>query len=428
MAYPQIERATNPIEEREQPAPILSPARGSRRGMSRTALTLTPFLVLLLLWIWLFYAEGAFAGGPNGKSFEADFAMFVGAAQVLHDGANPYDQNVLYATERHLLVSQGLPPRLAPKSIVRVGNPPVFFWLLEPLARFPFQTVGIAWMVFLYALSAIGFYALLAYMRWSRKLLPLLIFLLMPQVLFGPFYGNVVTVVFCAVALSLALVRRYPYAAGLLLVFAWLKPQVAMPTILLMGLFLTANWQRLGAGFATSTVLLFALTLLATGPASLRQWLAGLVNYSNDIAASPDLTSLSGLYVRVTASPVRVYCETAVIAGALVLTALAWHQYRREGSVQPQEVAWLSVMWFLATPYAHFFDEILLALPVLAILGRNGVHTTAWQGLTTLYLALVSLLLISAAPGGVQLLFLPLAGIAICAFFAQRKSPRAVAA
>lgn len=427
MAYPQMDRVSNELEERELSVLTHSSASGARRGVDRTALTLTPFIVLLVLWVWLFYAEGAFAGGPNGKSFEADFAMFVGAAQVLHNGANPYDHNILYATERHLLVHQGLPSRLAAKPIVRVGNPPLFFWLLEPVARLPFQTLGIAWMLFLYALSAIGFYALLNYLQWNRRLLPLAIFLLMPQVLFGPFYGNVVNVVFCALALALALVRRHPYAAGLLLVFAWLKPQVAVPVILLMALFLTPDRQRLAAGFGTSSVLLLALTLLTTGASSLREWVAGLMSYSDNIALSPDLTSLSGLYVRDTVSPVRLYFEIAVIAGALILTALAWHQYRRGGSVDSLEVAWLSVMWFLATPYAHFFDEILLTLPVLAVIGRDGLRVGSWLGSTTLYLALLSLLLISAAPGGVQLLFLPLAGIAICAFFAQRNSMRAVA-
>src|ERR1700716_66363 len=97
--------------------------RQSRRHRIKTYATLAPLVVLLILWLWLFRAEGAFKGGPNGESFGADFAMFYTAAQITTGGGNPYDPRLLYATERTFMAQQHL--KITDKeAIVRVGNPP----------------------------------------------------------------------------------------------------------------------------------------------------------------------------------------------------------------------------------------------------------------------------------------------------------------
>ena len=81
-----------------------SPDQRQRRfsvlARRRAYLVLLPLLLLLLLWVWAFSAEGAFKHGPNGKSFEGDYAMFASAAQLLHQGKNPYDTRLLEQRER----------------------------------------------------------------------------------------------------------------------------------------------------------------------------------------------------------------------------------------------------------------------------------------------------------------------------------------
>jgi hypothetical protein len=386
-----------------------------------------PLVVLLVLWVWVFQAEGAFKGGPAGKAFDADFAMFFGAARVLETGGNPYDHALLYRTEKAYLAQQHL-PILNNKAIVRVGNPPLFFWLLSPLTHFPFQPVAWIWSVFLYLVTVAGFVALLKYFGWlarfSPKLvIPLVMFVLAPQVVFGPFYGNGVGLAFAAIAFALVLGERYPIAAGALLSVAWLKPPPCLPIVLLLFLFHFRDRRRALIGFVGATAVLAALMIGVTGPERIPQWLHGLSGYSADINTSPDIASFSGIYVRLLPHHFRLFAQICSLSVAIILTTLAWHRYR-SSRVPFLAVAWLWVFWFLAAPYAHFFDEILLAAPVLALLGAGGRWATSREAVWGVYCAMGSLLLLSAAPFNVQFLWLPLAVLMLCLFVAARKPER----
>lgn len=369
-----------------------------------------PLLVLLVLWLWLFSAEGAFKGGPSGKAFAADFAMFVGGAQILQDGGNPYDHALLYRTERAYLAQQGL-PILSRRAVVRVGNPPLFFWVLAPFVRHSFQPEAYLWMALLYILSATGFLALLRYLGWRRWKLPLFIFLLMPEVALGPFYGNVIGVVFCCIAFALLCLERHPAFSGVLLTAAWLKPPAALPIVLLILLFHAPRPKAVMGGFLGGTALLTVMMVAVTGPTRMLQWLNGMIGYSRDLASSPAIASLTGLYAGNVPTPYRTGIEALSLIIAVVLTALAWHRLRREGPVSVFAIGWLWVLWFLATPYAHFFDAILLTIPIAATVGRDGMWATSREGAVALYLAFAALLVISATPLRVQLLWLPILGI-----------------
>lgn len=406
--------APQPLLEEPALEPIVHPSR------LRICAIVGPLIVLLFLWLWLFNAEGAFLGGPGGEAFEADFAMFVGAAQVLKDGGNPYDHNLLYRTERALLQRQGL-RILKNKILVRVGNPPLLFWLMQPLARLPYQPVALAWMFGLYILSALGCLAALMYMRWSRRALPLAIFLLMPPVVMSAFYGNVASIVFAALCFSLAMMRRHPILAGVMLSFVWLKPQVALPIAGLILLFHPVRRDRVLDGFGFASVVIIIATVVTTGWASLGHWAHALTGYSRDLAYSPSIASLTGLYVRWTASSVRLGAELFVLASAVVLTAFWWWKHRDIPDTPSLEYAWLWLVWFLATPYAHFYDEMLLTIPILALLGRNGWRVTERLPAAALYLMFLSLLVISWAPARIQLLSLPVLIVAWLLYFATRE-------
>ena len=349
-----------------------------------------PLMVLLVLWVWVFYAEGAYKGGPSGKSFEADLAMFYSAAQVMRDGGNPYDHTLLYRTERAVMHRQGLP--VTPKvAVVRVGNPPLFLWALGPLMRLPFQTVGYVWFALMYLVSLAGFLATLRLLGWRRTVLPSVVFLMMPAVLLGAFYGNPVAVVFAAVSFALLIAQRYPLAAGALLCFAWLKPPVGLPVVLLILLFHVPQWRKVAAGFAGTTVVLLGLMLLTTGASSLSLWIHGLVGYSNDMGIQPDVASLAGLYVRWAPQGARLVIESLVLILAAGLTFRTWRRVGPDRPVAPQRVAWLWIVWMLATPYAHYFDEILLVMPILTLLGRDGEWLTTRPAVIGLYLSFLSL-------------------------------------
>jgi hypothetical protein len=391
---------------------VTTPAVSGRAARLRTYRVLAPFFVLLLLWLWLFRSEGAFEGGPNGKAFEGDFAMFITAAQILKEGGNPYDHNLLFRREKAFLDRLGL-PITQDRPVVRVGNPPLLFWAMEPLTRFGFQAAALAWLVLMYALSLAGFLGALAYLGWRRRLIPCFLFALMPQVLFGPFYGNIVCLVFAGLGCALAVLRRYPFLAGALCSVALIKPPVALPIVLLLLLFHPAQRARMLAGFIVALAALCAVTVLVLGLHVFELWAAALAGYSRDIQQSPDIASLSGLYVRSTGMVTRSTVQLATLGMAAAITAGWWWRRRSADELPLLGFAWLSFVWFLAAPYAHFFDEVLLTVPLLILFGRDG-HRVAWRwSHRVLYLMLFSM-----NPFKVQLLALPLIAVTACLLIA----------
>ncbi len=369
-------------------------------------MVLAPLCLLLVLWLWLFQAEGAFKGGPSGKALGADFAMFVGAAQVLERGGDPYNHGVLLRAEQGFMQRQGL-AMTNRKAVVRVGNPPLFLWALQPLTSLPFQPVAWVWMLALYALSGLGFAAVLAWLGWRHFAVPTLLFLAFPQTILGMYYGNVIDLVLAAVGCSLWLAKRHPLLAGALLSLAWLKPPVALPVVVLIVLFHAPRRGPLLAGFTSATAGLLGLTLAAAGTHSLMLWVQGLMDYSRDMAIQPDVASLSGLYVRWAPPALRLGLEAASLALAVGLTARQWWQSRNHLPASPLAVAWLWCVWLVATPYAHFFDDMLLAVPVLAFIGVDGARVGKLLPASAIYLAFFSLLVINPIPIGVYLLPLP---------------------
>jgi Glycosyltransferase family 87 len=390
-----------------------APSRPENEASSRrTYAVLAPLFVLLILWIWLFYGEGAFKGGPGGKALGGDYAMFISAARLIHSQSNPYDPALLIHTETNFLQQLHAPPIDGKqRSHVRVGNPPLMYWAMEPLIDRPFVLTAWVSLLSLYALSALGFIAVLRYYGWRNWILPTVVFLLMPQVVLAAFYGNPVAIVFAAIGLALALSRRYPVLAGVLLSAAWLKPPVALPAVLLIALFYVPQRLRLAAGFAGATTALLLATIATTGVHSLGLWIRGLTQYSNDMSIQPDVISLNGLYLRWMTSGPRLALEAATLIAALAITAYYW---QKRGRIAEKGI-WLAplwLVWMLAAPYGHFFDEVILAIPVLAVLGKNGEFVSRRIPATVLYLLFCSLLVISWMPINVHLLPLPLLAVA----------------
>jgi hypothetical protein len=375
-----------------QAEPVWDEVRARWRFPSGFAVVAPLLFLQVALWLFVFGVAGIFHEGPNGKGMGTDFAVFSGAAYALKHGENPYDYRVLYRSERALLTKQHLPVTKNELN-VRAGNPPLFYWALEPLTTLPFQRVAIVWIVSLYLLSAVGFLLSLRFLGWKSWLVPTILFLLMPQVVTGCLYGNVHAPIFAAIALCLILADRYPALAGTIAAVGWLKPQLALPLLLLVFLFHAPHRKSFAVGFGAATCGLLALTAATTGFYSLVQWVAGLNSWSKGISREPNIASLSGLYVSWASRPLQLAIATALLGCAVFLTVLAWKRTARATPVPILSVGWLWAAWFLVAPFSHFPDEIVLTLPVLAVLARDAARLSTRLGIATLYLAFFSLVL-----------------------------------
>jgi Glycosyltransferase family 87 len=410
---------------REPDASASLPATVEQAGTLRAGMTFAPLAILLILWLWLFFGSGALATGPNGRSFGVDFAQFFTASRMLSSHHNPYDYRALIPADRSLLRHEGID--LLPSTTnrgVRVGNPPLFFWLLGPLTNFRLQSVAIAWILTLYAFAAVAALAVLWYLRWRRPLAAVLCFLAMPQVVLGVYYGNVSAIVLAFAAGALCLAKRHPATAGLIMSVLWLKPPIGLPIVLLVILFHAVRRGRAVVGFVSGTAILGALTVMTTGTQSLAWWFAALTGYSKDIALQPNLVSLSALYVGAPALE-RMTLQVLCIGVAVLLTLRVWWTVRDQEGIALQTVAWLWGVWFLVSPYAHFSDELVLAIPILAVFGISSGRVTSWVPALLAYLLFFSLAFFSWSPIGVNISCLVLALVCIFLWRAARLTPGA---
>lgn len=398
-------------------------ARPSAIGAARLWLSLgrvailLPLAFLLILWLWIVAQAAIQYSGPAGVGMGSDFAAFYSAARLVQRGANPYDPKLVYQTEIRVLRHHGIPISTN-RAWVRVGNPPLLYWSLQPLARLPFRLAAWIWVAGLACVAAAGAGAALLAAGWRRRMLPVLVFLAMPQVLLGYFNGDVSPVVFAGLAAGLVNSRRHPFAAGLVLTLAWLKPSVAFPFVLLILLFHTANWKRTMGGLTAATAALLLLDVAVLGPSSLAAWVHGLPGFSQTIAAQPEIAPLSAVYVRRAPPDLRMVLEVASLVAAVAATAWWWRK-RRGRQENMLATGWLWFVRFLATPYAHINDVILLTPPVLAMLGADGYRATRALPAAVLYLLFASVL---ASPISIPLEPLELTAAGLCLAVASQRT------
>jgi Glycosyltransferase family 87 len=379
---------------------------------------LGPLVAILTLWMIAFLASGTVQAGPSGTKMGGDFAIFLGGAQTLRSGGDPYDRGQLFQSERGLLLRQHVEVPKA-QDFIRVGNPPVIFWLLQPLLDAPFRIAAWIWIAALYMLSFGAFLVLLGYLGWRRWAVPVAFFLAMPQTVFAAYYGNLDAIVFAGLVIAIACLPRRPFIGGFVLTVALLKPQVALPIAGLLILFASRSRPRTLAGMSAGTICLVLSSAVVAGFGSVAAWAGSLLGYSRDLSVQPDIASLSGLYVYSMPSVSRLLLQTLLVLSGLGLTWWWWRE-RRSDVTELKDIAWLWVLWFLISPFAHFHDEVLLAIPVVACLGIDARLVTSRARLLTLYMLALSLLLFPLSRFHTDLQSLALLPVATALFLIAR--------
>lgn len=381
---------------------------------------LVSFAILLVWWAGLFATKSGIRSGPNGFVFDNVFATFLSSARVQESGGNLYDPKEVCATETAMLHAQHVPAG-QPVWNCRVGNPPLFFWLLRPVLHVPFIPAGYAWLLLIELTSVVGLLGVLSAFGWRRwRFIGCVAFLLMPPTVYSTYYGEPDALVFAGIGLSLALLRRHPVLAGALLTIVWLKPTLGLPAALLIWLFQVSNKSRFASGFMVGTGLLFCLTLVTTGWRSVGAWGHSLVAFSGDTAVRVHQASLIGLYVRWAPTYLRASFEAVILLVAIAATW--WHWRRRYTPDEPLiAAAWLWAVWFLAVPYGQYYDEMVLAVPVLALAGRNGQDAARPRTILVLYALFLGVALGFVSMGRVDPESLIVAVVALALWSAARR-------
>lgn len=391
-------------------------------------LAIATAVALAALWLWLLVSIGALDGGPGGRSFGNDFAISMGGAAVVHDHGNPYDRQLLLPTEQRYLLAHGVPTSLVPNSsaynrmVIRVGNPSLFFWALQPLLSLPFQPVALGWLVSCVVLVSAGLLGTLTAFGWRNKAFPVLLFVGAPPVTLAVYYGNVNCVMFAALGIALGIMRRNPVAAGAILSAAWLKPQVGLPCVALVVLFEPAVAKHLLVGFAVASVALTSVTVAFMGAGNLAAWITSMLAYPEAMPIQPDLASASGAYGPHTSPHLRTALEALALFIAAAALLVTWWRARTDHTLTIRNGAGLWFVVLLAVPFAHYHDLILLTPALVAILGRDAQNLARPAGVAALLLVYLSVVAVTIRPDGFNALSFVVAALAICVFAAGRQS------
>lgn len=361
---------------------------------------LAPLILLLILFVWLVYQSDR--NQRPGNMMDVDFGVYYSAAQVIRHGGNPYDHLELLTAEGRTV---GVPvKRLAHPDRDRVGEPPVYFWLLQPMTRLPFRLAAYLMDACLAALAIIGMVGITRYLGWRRPVVPVSVALSLPPAVLYVHYGNIGAAVFGAVGLGLWLSSRHPALAGSVLSMALWKPQIALPLAALIILFHTSSRRAAIAGFVTGGFGLLTVCTVTTGPHSILWWLTGFVSFSGSIPTQGDIPSLAGLYVQLAPRPLHLLLAGTTLGAACILTASVFWRLRATSTpVSVRSIAWLWLVWFLAAPYGHMYDEVFLAPVLFALFGTKSSQDRV-IGIALLYGTLFSIFIEDRYPGHVCLL------------------------
>ena len=376
--------------------------------------------VLLALMLWFGLPQtipGTVIVDAEGNRRGPDLLAHLAAARLVlaGDAAHLYDPRVQGAVQEAVLGT-------ALDHVSPFLLPPVAAFLFVPFALLPYPVAATLWLIVSVAL--IG---------WSLRLLwPLSPlrgkipsgFALPALVATYPVGMNLVGGNNAAVWLAIyALGARYlmtdrPVAAGLVLGFGALKPQLflAVPVLLLA----QRRWRALAA-FAAIVALLAIISLALVGPAGARDYVTFLTSaeYRADVAVANTWRMLSlPAFIRGLGPDVpELLIVVVAVAGLIVL---GWAVRRAPLATAYAAMVLTSVA---IDPHCFLYDGMVLAVPILLLAGGPGWGTPGWA-LTALWLLTWAMLFRTVpAPGTIAAIpwvALPLLALTIAAWHDAR--------
>jgi len=337
-------------------------------AMARPTRPRLPLVVALLCGWALIYLLTYPRSAGNGS----DFQVFYAAAHAGAHGIDPYNWPKFWDVERALYN----PSRAAGGfQFAPYGNPPGLALLLRPLTLLGESGAYRIWGALILVAGCAGTYLGLA--GWPRRprVLASALVAISPAMLFDLRLGQDGSFVLLSLGLGLALrAANKPWLAGAALSLGLFKPHLILPLVALIVLAETgANRWRLLGGFAMAAAALIGVALLADGGvAAFSHWRSSLGGFAASIRHQPDIASIPGLYYpsapQSLIGPLNALC---LGLAALLFAVLTWRYHR---SWQPERLIGTGMAAYLAlSPYVHTGDQVLLALPIVWLIGPEGI-------------------------------------------------------
>ena len=296
-------------------------------------------LIVLLAIVEFFWN----AANPTDR----DFISFWGAAQMVLSGdpAGAYDQAKLHAVQAAAVTfvnGEGMP----------FPYPPAFLAFVAPFGLLPFAASLALWSA---ATFAICFVAI-------RRMFPEsgLLAAAFPPVFINAAIGQNAFLTAAIFAGGMLLLRRRPFAAGLLLGCLVIKPQLGL--LLPVALLAARQWRAI-AGAALSSVGLLLAGAATFGMAASEAWLAQMPLYvsigRDGLVGWHKMASVYAAMRQMGAGMELAFAVHLTVAvGAAAAVWLAW----RSKADLLGKASVLASATMLASPYVFPYDAVLLVI------------------------------------------------------------------
>jgi hypothetical protein len=345
--------------------------------------------VFALLWAVMLlslYQGGHWLVDNEGVPIYTDFTnAFTAGLHALHG-----DTAALYIPAESLRAQDAL---------VGAGNsfhstwpyPPTFFLILALLAILPYVTAFLTWnVVTLLAYVAVVYFIV-------RRPPAIALVLASPFTLMNIVVGQMGFLTASLLGLSMLFLERWPGIAGIFVGCLTYKPQFGILIPLALAAF--RQWRAFASAIAT-TALLVGASIAVFGTGSWEAFPRELFSQASlNLSADPEL--INPLFsqrdywvgLQTTYGLIRTLGGNAALAwfaqGITTCAAaiIVWLVWRSRVVSYALKAATLSAAALLATPYAHAYDLVAIAIPV-AFLVRDQISIGLLRGEQTILLAL----------------------------------------
>jgi arabinofuranan 3-O-arabinosyltransferase len=270
--------------------------------------------------------------------------------------------------------------------------PPIFFFILAPLAMLPYIASFLTWNV----VTVIGCIA--AVYRIVRRSAAIVLVLASPFTFWNFIAGQNGFLTASLLGAALLFLERQPILAGVFIGCLTYKPHMGI--LLPIALVASAQWRAVVSAIATTALLVGASTV-AFGIEAWQAFPQGLAEHTNGILLSDPRTdpgywgtdpvgywghlqTVYGLVRYLDGGASLAWLAQGITTAALAV--IVWFIWRSPVRY-PLKAATLSAAALIATPYAFAYDMAAIAVPV-AFLASDQINGKFMRGEQTILIAL----------------------------------------
>lgn len=371
-----------------------------RPGISNKPLWLFLSAVLCAAGVWLYanrvlipyqISDAAAHSRPRGNLSDL-YQHWVAARELLLNGNNPYSPDVTREIQQGYYGRPPNPARIGDPRDQRFAYPVFVIVFLAPTVHLPFEIVrkGFSWVLLCLTITTIPLW--LRMLRWPASLwaqASMVVFTIGSlAVMQGLKLQQMTLLVAALVAIGLALlVSDCPFAAGIVLAFATIKPQLVWLLLLWLMVWTLADWSRRYRWAAS--FLITMVILCAASEWYLPHWIPRFFEAMREYPTYTDAVS---------ALDKLVPAPWSWISSALAVAATAYIGWKNRRFAQGTPAFAVTVSLMLAVtviviPSYALYNQVML-LPAVLMLVRDGQQLWNQNRMNRILLFLASFLLL----------------------------------